>query len=172
MPGHRWRQGIKGIGDVRRDSMYRWEKDSVTFSGNSAMFGHSGKKGAHRHESLLVWISVRPNRQWAVFYNEHNRRGPRWRRYDVRNLTPDGKRIEESQQSVEREREEETKRTRSRRRASLRDVGDRRWSRNRYRRDAIIWYLDDEVIITKAPRLPPSWKFHGDMDAAKLYQRR
>lgn len=54
-----------------------------------------------------------------------------------------------------------------RRRASLRDVGDRRWSRNRrqYRHDAIIRYLDDEVTITKVLRLPPSWKFHGDMNA-------
>jgi len=93
------------------------------------------------HESALG--RVRPNRQWAVLY-EHNRRGPPMT-YDARNLTPDGKRIVESQQALreQRARERERERERSGRRkqrgreraggskesGSTRDVGDRRRSR-------------------------------------------
>jgi len=147
-----WRQGVKGIDDVR------WS----TWEGQYHLLWELGDVVAIARKSLpdLSYLvsypnasgRVRPNRQWAVLY-EHNRWESRCEREkEMRNLTPDDKRIKESQQSTARETTEGIRAT---------------WVSERIRcqcRDAIIWHLD-EITTTEAPRLSPSWKFHGDLNA-------
>lgn len=96
------------IGDVRRSAHGRIVSPSPRTRRccSNCQKGHAGSPLSlvvPGYESALG--CVRPNRQWAVLY-EHNRREPPMtyeREREMRNLTPDDKRIEESQQSATRE---------------------------------------------------------------------